>query len=131
MMKKSFLKQFLKFAVVGCINTLINLFVLYVLTEFFGIYYLISAVFAFVVAVGNSFVMNKLWTFEEKFKDNTLKKSIKFYLVSIAALLVNLFFLYFFTEIIGFYYLLSQIFAIAISLWINFLGNKFWTFKRK
>ena len=58
------------------------------------------------------------------------KKYLQFGLVSVSALLVNLFFLYLFTEVLGFYYIISQILAIGIALIINFLGNKIWTFSK-
>ena len=64
----------------------------------------------------------------EKYK--VVKKCGQFFVVSILALLVNLFFLYLFTEVCGIYYLISQVLAIGISLFVNFFGNKVWTFKK-
>jgi dolichol-phosphate mannosyltransferase len=129
-MKKETVMQFFRFAIVGVINTLINLAVLYILTDFLKIYYLISAVFAFLVAVTNSFILNKIWTFKENMRDKTTTKYSKFFIISILALLINLAILYLLTSIFHIYYLISQIIAIGISLWINFFGNKLWTFKR-
>jgi len=130
MLKKESVKQFIKFAIVGVTNTLINLSVLYVLKEFFGVYYLFAAVIAFIVAVTNSFILNKIWTFKENIRDGTIKKYSKFFMVSLSALLVNLLILYILTDIFKLYYMLSQIVAIGVSLWINFFGNKTWTFRR-
>jgi len=124
------IKQFLKFALVGLTGTLIHLVILYSLTEFLGIYYLISAVVAFVVASSNNFIWNKIWTFDEKIGHEAARKYVQFFIVSVIALIVNLFFLYLFTEFLGVYYLVSQIIAIALSLWINFFGNRTWTFRK-
>ena len=129
MEKKRLSNQFIKFALVGVVNTLINLVVLYVLTEFFGVYYIISAIFAFIVAVTNSFVMNKCWTFNEKINHKTKTRYVKFFIVSLIALLVNLVLLYSFTELWKIHYMLSQIIAVFFSLWVNFIGNKIWTFR--
>ena len=129
MSKKEWVIQFSKFAVVGVINTLVNLLVLSILTEFFGIYYMFSAVFAFLVAVTNSFVMNSLWTFNHKLNHKPAEKYSKFFVISICALGVNLALLYFFTEYMHIYYLFSQLIAVFFSLWVNFTGNKFWTFR--
>jgi len=129
MIKKESLKQFFKFAIVGVLNTFINMGVLYVFTEYLKVYYIVSAIFAFLVAVTNSFILNKIWTFKEDIKDKTTKKYSKFFIISVLALITNLSLLYVFTEVFKFYYLISQVIAIAVSLWINFLGNKFWTFK--
>lgn len=123
-------KQFLKFGIIGTLNTLINLAVLYVLTSVFGLYYMLSAVLAFLIANLNSFLWNKKWTFREKIKHRFTIKYIKFLSISLVSLFVNLAFLYIFTEFFKVYYLVSQIIAIGISLIINFLGNKRWTFIR-
>ena len=128
--KRNVIKEFLKFAFVGGIGTLVNVAILYLLTEKIGIYYMVSAVFSFVVAMTSNFVLNKLWTFKENIGLNVGRKYLQFGLVSIAALLVNLFFLYLFTEIFRVYYIISQILAIGIVLIINFLGNKIWTFSK-
>jgi putative flippase GtrA len=121
--------QFFKFAIVGVVNTLINLAVFFILTDVFGVYYMFSAIFAFMVAVTNSFIMNSLWTFNYKISYNPAKKYSKFFIVSVLALIVTLVLLYFFTESLKIHYLISQVFAIFFSLGINFLGNKFWTFR--
>jgi len=124
------IKQFFKFSVVGLSGTIVNLLVLYSLTEFAGTYYLLSAFFAFIVAVINNFIWNKVWTFKEKAHYKAIVKFGKFLFVSVVALGVNLAFLYLFTDVFGIYYLVSQVFSILISLIINFFGNKFWTFRR-
>jgi dolichol-phosphate mannosyltransferase len=128
--KKNVIKEFIKFGVVGGIGTLINIAILYLLTEKVGVYYLISAIFSFIVAMSSNFILNKIWTFKENVKLGIKKKYLQFGLVSVSALLVNLFFLYIFTEVLGIYYIISQILAIGIALIINFIGNKIWTFSK-
>ncbi|MEK6875700.1 MAG: GtrA family protein [Nanoarchaeota archaeon] len=128
--KRGFLLQFSKFAIVGVIATAINLFFLYFFTEFFNVYYMLSAVFAFLIADISKYILNKKWTFNDGW-GNFFRKYCNFFIVSLTALILNLALLYAFTEFFGFYYLYSQILAIAISLWVNFIGNKFWTFRGK
>ena len=124
------IKELVKFGVVGGIGTLVNIAILYLLTEKIGVYYLISAIFSFIIAMSSNFILNKVWTFKENIKLGIGKKYLQFGLVSISALLINLFFLYIFTEIFGIYYIISQILAIGIALIINFFGNKIWTFSK-
>ncbi|MDO8622729.1 MAG: glycosyltransferase family 2 protein [archaeon] len=128
--KKNVIQEFFKFAFVGVVGMIVNLFILYSFTEFFGVYYLISAIFAFIIAATSNFFFNKVWTFREKINDNLSKKYIQFFLVSLVALIVNLFFLYILTEFFGIYYITSQFISIAIAFSINFLGNKIWTFNK-
>jgi len=128
--KKNIIKEFFKFSFVGGIGTLVNITILYLLTERVGIYYMLSAISSFVIAMTSNFLLNKLWTFKESIKSDIGKKYLQFGLVGVSALLINLFFLYIFTEIFGIYYIISQILAIGIALIVNFLGNKIWTFTR-
>jgi len=124
------IKEFFKFAFVGLIGTFVNIAILYLLTESLGIYYIFSAVISFIVAMTSNFILNKIWTFKENIGEKTLIKYGKFFIISLIGLAVNLVFLYIFTDLFGIYYIISQILAIGISLTINFIGNKFWTFKR-
>lgn len=128
--QKFIYSEFMKFAFVGSIGTVINITILYALTEHVGTHYILSAVFAFVAAVTSNFVLNKTWTFKEKIVESLLNKWTLFFLVSVTALAVNLSILYTLTEFIGMHYLFSQVVAIGIALSINFLGNKIWTFSR-
>lgn len=129
MIRRKHLIEFLKYAAVGFSGVFVNLFFLYTLTESFHIYYLVSEIFAFTIATFWNFVINKVWTFREGIKDRFIVKGTKFFTVAGVALLVNIFFLWFFTAVAGIYYLLSQILASAFTLMTNFSGNKFWTFR--
>ena len=129
--KKEVVFQFFKFAFVGLIGTFVNIFILYILTEYFNIFYIMSAFCAFLVAVTTNFIFDKIWTFNEKIYERIAKEYSTFFFVSLSALSVNIFFLYVFTEFLGIYYIISQIMAIGISLMINFIGNKIWTFHKK
>lgn len=128
--KKGSIKEFFKFAIVGGMGTVWTILILYLLTEFAGIYYIMSATLAFLFAMTHNFVLNKIWTFKEKIRANIKSKYIKFAIVSVVALGVNLSFLYIFTEFLGIYYLISQVLAIGVALIINFLGSKIWAFSK-
>ncbi len=126
--KKNSVMEFLKFAFVGFLGTLINIGVLYSMTEYLKVFYLVSAIFGFAIASTCNYLLNKVWTFREALKSDFGKKFYRFFIVSLIALSVNLAFLYLFTELFGLYYIFAQIIAIVLSLFVNFLGNKLWTF---
>ncbi|HAE36325.1 MAG: hypothetical protein UR85_C0006G0009 [Candidatus Nomurabacteria bacterium GW2011_GWF2_35_66] len=126
--KKEVIGEFLKFILVGLVGTFVNIIILYSFTEYYNVYYLYSALLSFVVAVTVNFILNKIWTFNEKIGYKIFQKYIKFFSVSLFALSVNIFFLILLTEVFGLYYIYSQILAIGMSLVINFIGNKIWTF---
>ena len=128
--KKEIVLEFFKFALVGLVGTCVNIILLYLFTEYLGIYYIFSALFSFVFTVTLNFFLNKMWTFREKISYKTKDLYVKFFTVSIFSFLVSLFFLYIFTEFMNIYYIISQVMAIGISLIINFIGNKIWTFNQ-
>lgn len=122
--------EFVKFTIVGIVNTLIHLILLYFLVEYLSVYYVLASFIAFIFAVTNSFIMNTIWTFKENIKFKIGFRYIKFFIVSTLAAIVNLSLLYAITEFFGIWYILSQIIATSFSLVVNFLGNKIWTFNK-
>lgn len=121
--------EFIKFALVGVLNTFIHLAILFVLTEYFNFYYVFASLIGFIIAVTNSFILNTVWTFKKDIKYKTSFRYGKFFIISITAIFINLSLLYLITEIFGIWYILSQVISTSFSLIINFLGNKFWTYK--
>lgn len=54
---------------------------------------------------------------------------IKFGIVGGSGIMVNMGGLWFFTEIVGFYYLVSSVLAIALAMISNFIWNDLWTWR--
>ncbi|MDD5731534.1 MAG: GtrA family protein [Patescibacteria group bacterium] len=84
--------QVMKFALVGAINTIIDLGVLNLLMFVSGIssgiFYLIFKATSFTLAVANSYFMNKYWTFRSEGKIKG-KEFSKFFLISIVGFIIN------------------------------------------
>ena len=102
---------------------------MYTLTKYLGIFYLTSEFFGFLISATSNFIFNKIWTFKEKMTYRMREKYINFFLVSLITLSLNLLLLHIFTEFLGIYYIISEVMAIGISLIVNFIGNKIWTFR--
>ena len=56
------------------------------------------------------------------------KHAVQFYIVGASGVLVNLGILYILTDLVGFWYVASQIIAISVSITTNFFFNRYWTF---
>ncbi len=54
---------------------------------------------------------------------------IKFSIVGGSGILVNMSILWFFTEIVGLYYLISSVLAVALAMISNFVWNDLWTWQ--
>lgn len=126
---KPFILEFTKFAIVGAIGTVVNLSILYLLTDIFKIYYLISEIIAFFISVLNNYVINKIWTFKEEFKENMVKKFIQYSIVSVISLAVNIIILFVLVEYFYIWYIFAEVIAIVAAFLVNFVGNKLWTFR--
>ena len=62
------------------------------------------------------------------FSKTEIFRMIKFAIAGGSGIFVNMFFLWFFHEIVGWHYLIASIIAIALSIQNNFFWNYHWTF---
>lgn len=128
--KYPFLKQFIKFCIIGGISAVINFFILYTFTEFLQIWYLFSAIIGYIIAATFNFLSNKAWTFRHPAKGKeALRQLVKFLVVSVSGLITNTLIIYSVTEFIGFDYRLSWVFATGVITFWNFTLSRIWTFK--
>jgi putative flippase GtrA len=139
---KSTLNQFLKFVVVGVINTAINFAVLNILSALTGITsgsgIIPLAVVAFAIATTNSYIWNKRWSFKDQSKTDTGRKFSYFLIVSIIGAGINSGTVYLITTYIPPMFGLSPqlwlnvaaLAATGISLVWNFIGYKVFVFKK-
>lgn len=108
---------------------LIDIGLLAFLTEVLQIYYLISAGVGFIVGSTVSYTLSVLWIFRRRtFRNKFLEYSL-FVLIGLVGLVFSEFLIWFFTERIHLFYLISKIFAGSIVFFFNFLSRKFILFK--
>lgn len=119
--------QLVKFGVVGGSGYLINLVVFAFLASNLGVYHVAAAVGAFLVALGNNFFWNRHWTFGPG-EGLAHHQAIRFTVVSVGALVINLIVLEILVSSSGMNELAAQAIAVAFAMPFNFLGNKLWTF---
>lgn len=125
-MKKLF-TQLLKFGVVGVIATIIDFFFLFLFTDVFGMYYLLSAAISFALSTLFNYVASMRFVFNSKFsKAEKSKELILFVVLSVSGLLLNQFLLWFFVEKIALYYMAAKIVATFFVMTWNFISRKVW-----
>lgn len=129
---KNLFKQILKFGLVGIIATLIDYILLYILTEFFNIYYLISSIISFSVSVIFNYIASVKWVFDvDKEKNSKLKELIVFIILSVIGLGINQAIMWLLSEKIQLYYMISKIFATAVVMCWNFVTRKLFLENKK
>jgi dolichol-phosphate mannosyltransferase len=122
--------QLVKFGIVGSSGYVLNLAVFALLTTAVGLHHIPAAVGAFCVAVSNNFLWNRHWTFAAG-DGHAGFQAARFFAVSIAGLGVNLAVLELLVSTGGVAELPAQAAAVAISMPVNFIGNKLWTFDER
>jgi putative flippase GtrA len=126
---------FLRYVVVGVLGTGIDLGVLYLLTRLSGIEPRTSWLFpcfvtiAFLLAVVNNYVLNRLWTFGSR-NNSVSTEFMRFFLVSVGGLILTQGLMWLLVSLLGIWYLLAKALTSLMVLVWNFGLNKFWTFRQ-
>lgn len=120
---KKLINQILKFGVVGGLAFLIDYGLLYVLTEFVGIHYLISSVISFTVSLIFNYILSIKWVFDVT-KKQTAKEITIFVILSVIGLGINQVVMYVGSDLLHIYYMLTKIVATAIVMVWNFVTRK-------
>jgi len=122
------LRQFLRFATVGIVNTAIDIGLLNLFLYFHWQIILANTV-AFLIAATNSFVWNKLWTFGDT--EGNWKIQLPFYLVVVTVGVgISNTFIYILSIIFGWDVNLVKILSIGVIFLWNFLAPKLLIFKK-
>lgn len=123
-------KTIIKYIISGGTAAVVQLGLLYVLTDIVGLWYIISSSIAFVVALLTSFFLQKFWTFRD---DNIgrMKKQFAIYTaIGIVNFILNPTLLYIVVDFLNVWYLLGQVIVSAVLAISSYLINKFITFKK-
>lgn len=128
--KKVLSVKFIKFAIIGVMNTLIDVAVYTVLAGALHVNVYVSQVAGYTCGGLNSYIFNRSWTFktEEGFFSREL---IKFIVVTLAMLGLSLGILYVFYDMMHLNYFIAKIITTVLVLVVNFVVNNLWVFKKK
>lgn len=115
-----FFQSLIKSQIGSFTATLFDFSTLYALTEWAGIYYVISAGIASGVGAIVGFIVQRNWAFKRTDKQWQYQ-ALKYGLVSLLILVLNMGGIYLFTELISFQYMISKvIIAFLIGIFISF-----------
>jgi len=127
-----FVSQTIKYFLVGGIGVGVNLGLLYALTDFLGMWYILSQGIAIAVSITNNFFLHRYWTFKNEIEEpKTLERYIKFFIVSVVGMGIQLGLTYALVESYSLYYLYAAIIAIGSASAFNYILNRKWTFEIK
>ena len=120
--------EMMRFIIVGAITFVVDYGLLYISTEYIGLYYMYSTAIAFIAAVIFNYWLCVIYVFKNV-QRQTSKQAILFVGSSVVGLGLNQICMWFFVEIFGIYYMLAKIISIIIAFFhLNFYFNNFISF---
>ena len=122
------LLQLFRYTFVGGFAFIVDFGLLFILTEYAGCHYLISAAIAFIAGLLVNYALSKLWVFNKSNYSNKLTEFLLFALVGIIGLGLTELLMWCFTTLLGIYYILSKMMTTAIVYLWNFFGRKYLIF---
>ena len=121
---KKLIAQVLKFGVVGVIAFAIDYGVLILLTEVFGLYYLLSAMISFTVSVVFNYLASMKYVFRGREDISRLKEFIIFVVLSLIGLGLTELLMWLLVDKALIHYMVSKILVTGIVMVWNFVSRK-------
>src|SRR3989338_3757285 len=116
--------QFFRYFIVGGVAFIVDFTLLFLLTEFGHIHYLLSASVAFMAGIAVNYVLSVSWVFDHRSLNNKVHEFAIFAVVGILGLAFNAALMWLFTELVGFHYLGSKMVAAVLIFLFNFGARK-------
>jgi putative flippase GtrA len=120
----SLLQQFARYLVVGGLAFVVDFGLLYLLTEFAGLHYLISAAIAFLFGLLTNYFLSLLWVFDRRTMENVAMEFVIFTAIGIVGLGLNEVIIWFVREKMHFHYMIGKAISAGIVLIWNFGARK-------
>ena len=116
-------RKIVRFLISGCLVIAAYYVPYYLLTQFCGVWYLLSSIIASIISSAINFTLQKFWTFQNRNIADMHLQVIEFCLVSIGYTAANGGMLYLLVGKLHWHYLLAQIIVSSIigilSYWIS------------
>ena len=123
-------RQFVKFCMVGVINTVVSFSVYTVLTRYASLDPLVANGIAFVIAVTTSFTFNKQWTFNDRGAVR-LTQYYRFFSISVVGLLLSESIMFILHKLFLVHDMVAFASAVVVVMFWNFSANRAWTFGKR
>lgn len=125
------LLQLFRYTIVGGIAFLCDIGLLFVLTEYFHIHYIISASISFIIGLLVNYFLSKIWVFTNSNYNNKTIEFTLFAFIGLIGLILNNLFLWFFTDYFHIWYILSKVITTIITYLWNFFARKYLLFNNR
>jgi putative flippase GtrA len=125
----SLVSQFLRYLIVGGLAFVVDFISLYLLTEFGGLHYLISAAVAFLLGLIANYSLSRAWVFDRRTLENPAAEFLVFAVIGLVGLGMNEGMIWFVREKVHFHYMVAKAISAGIVLIWNFSARKYVLFR--
>ncbi len=125
------IKQFIKFGIVGVINTFISLAIYYIFVFINEDLYIVGNTVGFIVTVFNAFILNSKFVFKLSGQKIASTELIKTFVCYGTTLAISTGLLYVMVQYLSVSEFLAPIFNLFVTAPLNFFLIKFWAMKKK
>ncbi|MEJ2545922.1 MAG: GtrA family protein [Calditrichaceae bacterium] len=113
------INQMIRYSISGAIAFSIDMALLFVLTEYAGINYLIAAVISFITGMLIVYFLSVSWVFPKRSFKSRQKEIWIFFIIGVIGLGLNEVIIWSFTEFANFHYMISKLISTTIVYFWN------------
>ena len=119
------LKEFSRYTITNILVFILAVSLLFILTEFFNVYYLLSASISLAMGFSMNYYLNVKWVFEQrKYFDKPIFEYFLMIVISVFVSGINITGIWLLSEYLQFYYLISKISISTFTLLVKFFLRK-------
>mgnify|MGYP001168051098 FL=1 len=119
------LKEFSRYTITNILVFILDVSLLFILTEFFNVYYLLSASISIAIGFSMNYYLNVKWVFEQrKYFDKPIFEYFLMIVISVFVSGINITGIWLLSEYLQFYYLISKISISTFTLLVKFFLRK-------
>ena len=112
--------QFFRYFFVGGFAFVVDYGLLVLLTEVFGLHYLVSATISFIAGLVVNYLLSTSWVFRKSTLENKWTEFLIFAIIGVVGLGLNNLLLYLFTDKLNIHYMISKLLTTALVMVWNF-----------
>jgi len=113
--------QIIQYCLAGASGVIIYYAALYGLTEYLGVWYVVSAIIGFILNTGLSFVLQKFWTFQDKTSRKVGHQLAQYATMKTLFLVANTVLLYLMVEYLHLWYMAAQVMLTVLLTVVGFI----------
>jgi putative flippase GtrA len=124
-------KQVFRFLVAGGVSAILGMSSIYIFTEWFHLWYLISSILSFLITFLSAFSLQKFWTFQNEHLELIPRQASLSLLLAGINFLINSSCMYLMVERIHLHYFVAQLLVYGFFAVFDFVFYKFVIFRDK